>query len=122
MILADTSIWVDHFRRRDVALSQQLQESNISTHPFIVAELALGNLPDRRNALVLLDRLPAVKVAQLTEVRRMVETRSLFQRGIGLIDANLIASALITPYTLLWSRDKRLQEIAESLGLSAPMS
>ena len=84
--------------------------------------LALGNLPDRRNALVLLDRLPAVKVAQLTEVRRMVETRSLFQRGIGLIDANLIASALITPYTLLWSRDKRLQEIAESLGLSAPMS
>jgi predicted nucleic acid-binding protein len=122
MILADTSVWVDHFRKRDAALYQQLQRNNISTHPFIVTELVLGNLPDRQNAIASLDRLPMVKVAQLHEVRRLIETHSLFQRGIGFVDAHLIASTLITPHTVLWSRDKQLHEVAETLGLKANIS
>ena len=122
MILADTSVWVDHFRKRDAALYQQLQRNNISTHPFIVTELVLGNLPDRQNAIASLDRLPMVKVAQLHEVRRLIETHSLFQRGIGFVDAHLIASTLITPHTVLWSRDKRLHDVAETLGLKANIS
>jgi predicted nucleic acid-binding protein len=122
MILADTSVWVDHFRKRDAALYQQLQRNNISTHPFIVTELVLGNLPDRQNTIASLDRLPMVKVAQLHEVRRLIETHSLFQRGIGFVDAHLIASTLITPHTVLWSRDKQLHEVAETLGLKANIS
>jgi predicted nucleic acid-binding protein len=122
MILADTSVWVDHFRKRDAALYRELQRNNISTHPFIVTELVLGNLPDRQNAIASLDRLPMVKVAQLHEVRRLIETHSLFQRGIGFVDAHLLASTLITPHTVLWSRDKRLHDVAETLGLKANIS
>jgi predicted nucleic acid-binding protein len=122
MILADTSVWVDHFRKRDAALYQELQRNNISTHPFIVTELVLGNLPDRQNAIASLDRLPMVKVAQLHEVRRLIETHSLFQRGVGFVDAHLLASTLITPHTVLWSRDKRLHDLAETLGLKANIS
>jgi predicted nucleic acid-binding protein len=105
MILADTSIWVDHFRKRD-----------------IVAELVLGNLPRRRKTIADLDLLPMVKTARMSEVRSMVETRSLFQRGIGFVDVHLIASAFITPHTVLWSRDKRLREIASTLGVAADLA
>jgi predicted nucleic acid-binding protein len=122
MILADTSVWVDHFRKRDAALYEQLQRNNISTHPFIVTELVLGNLPDRQNAIASLDRLPMVKVAQLHEVRRLIEAHSLFRWGLGFVDAHLIASSLITPHTLLWSRDRRLHDVAETLGLKANIS
>jgi len=122
MILADTSVWVDHFRKRDAALSRELQRNNISIHPFIITELVLGNLPDRQNAMSSLDRLPMVKVAQVHEVRRLIETHSLFQRGIGFVDAHLIASTLITPHTVLWSRDRRLQDVAGTLGLTGNIS
>lgn len=119
MILADTSIWVAHFRKRDTTLSRELQRNNIAIHPFIVTELVLGNLPDRKNAIASLDRLPMVKVAQLHEVRHLIETHSLFRPGIGFVDAHLIASTLITPHTVLWSRDRRLQDVAQTLGLTA---
>jgi hypothetical protein len=122
MILADTSVWVDHFRKRNAALYQQLHRNNISTHPFIVTELVLGNLPDRQNAIASLDRLPMVKIAQLHEVRRLIEAHALFRRGIGFVDAHLLASTLITPHTLLWSRDKRPHQVAETLGLKADPS
>jgi predicted nucleic acid-binding protein len=119
MILADTSVWVNHFRRKDAALYLQLQRNNISIHPFIVAELLLGNLPDRENTIASLDRLPMAKVAQLSEVRSMIETHSLYQQGIGFVDAHLIASTYLTPHTVLWSHDKRLRALAETLGLDA---
>ena len=122
MILADTSVWVDHFRKKGSALDQQLRGNNISIHPFVVAELALGNLPDRQRTLASLEQLPMVSVAQLSEVRRMIEVHSLFQQGIGLVDAHLIASTLLTPHTVLWSRDKRLRAVAEVLGLDAQVS
>jgi hypothetical protein len=63
-----------------------------------------------------------VKIAQLHEVRRLIEAHSLFRRGIGFVDAHLLASTLITPHTLLWSRDKRLHQVAETLGLKADLS
>jgi len=121
MILADTSVWVDHFRKRDTELYRQLQRGNIATHPFIVAELVLGNLPRRRKTIADLDLLPMVKTARMSEVRSMIETRSLFQRGIGFVDAHLIASTFITPHTVLWSRDKRLRDIAATLGVDADL-
>lgn len=119
MILADTSVWVDHFRKRDAELYQQLQRGNISIHPFVITELALGALPERRKTLASLDLLPAVKVAQANEVREMIDARSLFRRGLGFVDAHLIASTFITAHTVLWTRDKRLREATEAFGLSA---
>ncbi|MEO6909607.1 MAG: type II toxin-antitoxin system VapC family toxin [Edaphobacter sp.] len=117
MILADTSIWVDHFRANDPELASQLRLGQIVIHPFIIAELALGILPQRGKTLRSLDLLPSVRIAQLDEVRRMIELRRLFSLGIGLTDAHLIAAVFITPSTLLWTRDKRLRSVAESLDI-----
>lgn len=119
MILADTSIWVDHFRFGDDELKLQLINRRIVMHPFIVGELALGSLPRRAETLAFLEQLPGVRVARLDEVLQMVEARSLYSRGIGLIDAQLIASVLINPSTQLWTRDKRLRSVAETLGIHA---
>jgi predicted nucleic acid-binding protein len=121
MILADTSVWVDHFRKKDDELYRQLRRGNIAIHPFIVAELVLGNLPGRRKTIADLDLLPMVKTARMSEVRTMIESRSLFQRGIGFVDVHLIASTFITPHTVLWSRDKRLRDIAATLGIDADL-
>jgi predicted nucleic acid-binding protein len=117
MILADTSIWIDHFRKRDAALYRQLLQNNISIHPFIVAELALGSLPDRHKTLADLELLPQIRVAHIDEIRGMIESRSLFRQGLGFVDAHLIASTLITPGTVLWSRDKRLRATAQAMGI-----
>ncbi|MGA3263856.1 MAG: type II toxin-antitoxin system VapC family toxin [Terracidiphilus sp.] len=119
MILADTSVWVDHFRSGNDELRRHLASRNIAMHPFIVAELALGSLRDRARTLAFLDFLPRVRVARLSEVRQMIEARSLYSRGIGLIDAHLIASIFINPGTLLWTKDNRLRNIAEALGIHA---
>jgi predicted nucleic acid-binding protein len=122
LILADTSIWIDHFRSGDENLRLRLEQGQIVTHLFIIAELALGSLQDRVKTLVLLDRLPQVRVAQMNEVRLAIEARRLYSRGIGLIDAHLIASIFINPPTLLWTRDKQLRKVAEDLGVHASLA
>jgi predicted nucleic acid-binding protein len=119
VILADTSIWVEHFRSGNDELRKQLTSRQIVMHPFIVGELALGSLEQRVTTLAFLERLPSVRVAQLDEVLRMIELRILYSGGIGLIDAHLIASIFINSSTLLWTRDKRLSSIAEDLGIRA---
>jgi predicted nucleic acid-binding protein len=121
VILADTSIWVDHFRRDNPEMRKQLGSRQIGMHPYIAAELALGSLSDRSRTLAFLDLLPQVRVAQLSEVRQMIEARSLYSLGIGLIDAHLIASVFINPSTLLWTKDKRLRTVANALGIHATL-
>ena len=126
MILADTSIWIDHFRLGNLRsgneeLRKHLNEGQIVIHPAIIAELALGSLEQRTKTLALLDLLPQVRVAQLSEVRRMIEARRLYSLGIGLADAQLIASVFINPSTLLWTRDRRLRKAAEGLGIHASL-
>lgn len=121
MILADTSVWVDHFRSGSAELQRQLANRRIVMHPFVVAELALGSLRDRIRTLAYLDLLPRVPVAQLSEVRQMIEGRHLYSQGIGLTDAHLIASIFLHPPTLLWTRDKRLRTVAEALGIHATL-
>ena len=132
MILADTSIWIDHFRSgnsgsrkpgsQNNGLRKHLNEGQIVIHPAIIAELALGSLRDRTKTLALLDLLPQVQVAQPSEVRRMIEARHLYNLGIGLTDAHLIASVFLNPSTLLWTRDKRLRKAAEGLGIHAGLA
>jgi predicted nucleic acid-binding protein len=124
LILADTSIWIDHFRSEDKGMRQHLLRGNIVVHPFIIAELALGSLRQRTKTLALLDLLPPVRIPQLAEVRFMVEARRLYGLGIGLIGAHLIASIFLTVNspTLLWTRDKPLRKVAEALGIHANMN
>jgi predicted nucleic acid-binding protein len=121
LILADTSIWIDHFCSGNKELRKLLNEEQIVIHPSMVAELALGSLKERTKTLALLDVLPQVRVAQLSEVRRMIEARRLYSLGIGLTDAHLIASVFINPPTLLWTKDRRLRRAAEALGIHASL-
>ena len=102
-------------------MRKHLNEGQIVIHPAIIAELALGSLEQRTKTLALLDLLPQVRVAQLSEVRRMIEARRLYSLGIGLTDAHLIASVFLHPSTLLWTRDKQLRKAAEALGIHASL-
>ena len=122
MILADTSIWIEHLRSGNNELRKHLNQGQIVIHPFIIAELALGSLKERAETHALLDLLPQARVAQLNEVRLTIEARRLYNRGIGLIDAHLIASVFINPSTLLWTRDKQLRKVAEALGIHAGLA
>lgn len=88
-------------------------------HPFIVAELALGSLRDRTGMLATLDALLQVRVAQLSDIRQMIESRRIYAKGIGLTDAHLLASCLVTTGTQLWTRDKALGSVAAALGIRA---
>ena len=102
-------------------MSEQLNRGNIATHPFVIAELALGSLRDRAKTLSLLDLLPQVRMPQLSEVRLLIEARQLYSQGISLTDAYLIASIFIDSSTVLWTRDKPLRKVAEDLGIHASL-
>jgi len=119
VILADTSIWVDHLRRHNLQMQVLLDSGQVLMHPFIVAELALGSVRDRLRTLAALDAVLSARVAQVSEVRQMIEARSLYARGIGLTEAHLVASCLITPGTRLWTRDNALRSVAQTLGIDA---
>lgn len=96
-----------------------LGSGQVLMHPFVVAELALGSFRDRVGTLAALDTILKVRMAQLSDVRQMIEVRQLYAKGIGLIDAHLIASSLITPRTKLWTRDNALRGVAQTLGIDA---
>jgi len=121
LILADTSVWIDHLRSGNKELRRRLDQGQVVIHPFIIAELALGSLKDRKQTLALLDLLPKVRVARMSELRMMIEARRLYNLGIGLTDAHLIASVFIDAPVLLWTRDKRLRKVAEGLGIHASL-
>jgi predicted nucleic acid-binding protein len=103
-------------------MRKHLDQGRIVIHPFIIAELALGSMQGRHKTLALLDLLPQVRVAQLSEVRLTIEARRLYSLGIGLTGAHLIASVFINPPTLLWTRDKRLRKAAEAIGIHASLA
>lgn len=117
MLLVDTSVWIDHLRKGDGALAEALQDNIVIMHPHVLGELALGSLKDRSAVLSLLRNLPEAVVATDDEVQTMIEEQSLFGRGIGYIDAHLLASARLTSETQLWTRDKRLSAVAGDLRL-----
>ena len=118
MILVDTSVWIDHFRRSSDALATLLHKSQVLCHPFIVGELACGNLKRRDEILSLLDALPTIALADHEEVLMFVETNRLAGSGIGWIDAHLLSSAMLTD-TLLWTLDRLLVKAARRIGIHA---
>jgi len=116
MILVDTSVWVDHLRRDEPLLRDLLDAGQVVTHQFIIGELACGNLRKREEILQLLKELPTLKVADHEEVLHLVQTRSLHGKGLGWIDAHLLASALVSEVSV-WTKDKRLAEFAQKLAI-----
>ena len=119
MILADTSVWIEHLRRGEPRLIAALDTGEVLIHPLIIGELAMGNLGQRGTMLATLAALPQAIVAQQEEVLAFIEGESLFGRGIGFVDASLLAATRLTPGARLWTLDRRLRETAESLGIAA---
>ncbi len=118
MILVDTSVWVDHLRANDHALVALLETGAVLAHPFVIGELALGRLRQRAIVLNALSDLPHASVATNMEVLHLVDRHALFGRGIGYIDAHLLAAVRLTAGAALWTKDKRLRGIAVELGLA----
>lgn len=118
MILVDSSIWIDHLRTGEPRLADQLNAGRVLTHPFIVGELACGNLKNRKEVLSLLHDLPAAPVATDEEVLFFIEKRALMGKGIGYVDAHLLAAIAATGTGRLWTRDKRLDAVAGSIGMA----
>jgi predicted nucleic acid-binding protein len=121
VILADTSIWIDHFRSPEPKLMQLLEASEILMHPFVMGELAMGSLADRKHRLRLWALLPTLPAAPLEDVMALVEGRRLYSRCLGYIDAGLLASSLIARDSLLWTRDHRLADVARELDVLAEL-
>jgi predicted nucleic acid-binding protein len=116
-VLVDTSIWADHIDRSDSTLQILLDHDLVLIHPYVIGELAMGNLKQRDTVLRELKKLHGAVIAKDDEVLRFIVVHKLSGTGIGYIDAHLLASTQLTPETKLWTRDRRLREAAERLAL-----
>jgi len=117
MVLVDTSIWVSHLSKGDARLKTLLEKAEVVCHPFIIGELACGNIANRTEILSSLQALPAASVAKHDEILRLIESHHLMGRGLGLIDVHLLASALLTRMPL-WTADKRLRATSAELNIA----
>ena len=117
MILVDTSVWVDHLRAGNRRLQPLLEDGEVLIHPFVVGELVCGTLRNREEVLTLLQALPEAQTAEHDEAMHVVEREQLYGRGIGWIDAHLLASARLSGATL-WTLDRRLSKVASTLELA----
>jgi len=116
MVLVDTSVWVEHFRHGGIGLQELLYEGQVVCHPFIIGELACGNLKNRAQILAHLTALPTAHLAEHDEVMHFVEQYYLMGKGLGYVDVHLLSSAVLTNVSL-WTIDKRLDKVSASLGL-----
>jgi len=119
MILADTSVWVDHLRRGDAKLAELLNAGQVLSHRFVIGELALGNLRNRDVVLEALQNLPEASIATDQEVLHFIARHALSGRGIGYVDVHLLVAAQLSHGASLWTRDKCLHAESIRLGLSA---
>jgi predicted nucleic acid-binding protein len=119
VILVDTSVWIEHLRAGDERLTALLDAGEVLAHPFVIGELALGNLRGREAFLRDLRDLPRATVVADEEVLRFIERQGLFGRGIGYVDAHLLAASRLTAGARLWTRDQRLQAVAAELRVAA---
>ncbi len=116
MILVDTSVWIKHFRMGDKKLVELLEEGEVSCHPHVIGELACGNLKRRSMVLSLLGELPAVPIAENEEVLALLDRKKLHGRGLGWIDAHLLASAMLADCPI-WTLDASLKRAAAHLRI-----
>lgn len=118
MILIDSSVWIDHIRLAEAEMSAALTRGHVLQHPFVTAEIALGSLKDRRGFVAMLAELPQASPVSDSRLLEYVDQAELHGTGIGMIDAHLLACAADGDGMRLWTRDKRLQQHAERLGLA----
>jgi predicted nucleic acid-binding protein len=117
IVLVDISVWVDHLRIGEALLQDLLSTGQVATHPFVIGELACGNLRNRGEVLKLLSELPLVAIASNDEVMHLIEKHDLGGKGLGWVDAHLLASALLD-HIPLWTRDRKLAAVARILGIA----
>jgi predicted nucleic acid-binding protein len=118
VILVDTSVWVDHLRGSDVRLAAALEAGEVLVHPFVIGEIACGNVGNRAEILHLLGSMPQAPTATNSEALGFIERHSLMGRGIGYVDVHLLAAAVLAGTAALWTRDQRLAAAARDLGLA----
>jgi predicted nucleic acid-binding protein len=119
VILVDTSVWVGHFRASNPTLVDLLERGWVFTHPFVVGELALGNLHNRNVILEALNHMPGVVRARDEEVLAFIEDHRLHGLGVGYVDAHLLVSVKLTPSSKLWTFDQRLATVAAKLDIAS---
>lgn len=119
MILVDSSIWIDHLRSSDPVLADFLSSGRVLVHPYVIGEIALGHVRNRTSVVRDISRQTHANVASDTEVLHLIEQEHLFGTGIGYIDAHLLASVRLTPRSQVWTRDKRLREVARRMKIAA---
>lgn len=117
MILADTSVWISHLRDGNATLEQLLNDGEIVCHPFIIGELACGNIKNRREIFSLLSALPMIELMDDKEILLFIEKKNLMGKGLGLIDMHLLAAALVSAVSL-WTLDVKLRHATHLLGIS----
>ncbi|PAX07342.1 type II toxin-antitoxin system VapC family toxin [Sphingomonas lenta] len=118
-VIVDSSVWAKHLRRPSLMLRNLLRDRRVLTHPLVTAELMLGRLDDRWELLDAMRALPRAPVAEPDAVLALIETEFLYERKIGYVDANLLASARLRPGVMLWSEDVELIKLAEYFGVAA---
>jgi predicted nucleic acid-binding protein len=116
MVLADTSVWIEHFRRSDPCLVNALVSGQVSMHPIVIGELATGNLKNRARVLTDLHALPRIREATFEECLHLIEAQKLSGKGLGWNDVQLLAAARIEGLPL-WTLDRALQRAAKALGV-----
>jgi predicted nucleic acid-binding protein len=119
VILIDASIWIDHIRSANRAIPELVDARKVLCHPFVIGEVAMGQFRGRGVFLTGLQKLQSAEVASDPEVMTLVERHRLFGKGIGYVDAHLLAAAFLTPEARLWTRDKRLKDAAKQMKLAA---
>ena len=122
MLLVDTSVWIDHLRVGSETLAALLRENQVAMHPMVIGELACGQLKNRQALLRHLDQLPKAKVASHEEVMFLIEQHALMGKGVGYVDCHLLAACKLAGNTPLWTRDKRLENLAGNLGIAFSQS
>jgi predicted nucleic acid-binding protein len=118
LILVDTSVWIDHLRADNAALKRLLNAGRVLTHPFVIGELALGQMRQREIILAALSDLPRAELATDAEVLAFINRETSFGRGIGYVDVHLLASVRLTAGAKLWTRDIRLRHVTEELEVA----
>ncbi|OIP18379.1 MAG: VapC toxin family PIN domain ribonuclease [Comamonadaceae bacterium CG_4_9_14_3_um_filter_60_33] len=111
-VLVDSSVWVDHFKQKNDQLATLLRDHLVVCHPYIVMEVACGTPPNRRAIIEMLGELESTTLATTNEILSMLAGFRLYGRGCGLVDLSLFASVLLTDKVLLWTFDKRLEQVA----------
>lgn len=121
MVLVDTSIWVEHLRYSHKRLIELLDEGRVLNHPFVIGELACGNIKNRVEILALFRALPTSTVADTEEIIVFIHNNRLMGKGLGYVDVHLLASAILSN-VCLWTMDKPLAKAATEMSIGFDLS